>query len=68
MYWKKISSAPKDGTWFLAHGNGPGIEKCPFVCNRAWDIEHRNRAYWEEVYSEVKVRPTHWMPLPDSPE
>ncbi len=58
--WQSIETAPMDGSWILGFGSGVGIYHCVFVCG--FD------GYWEEVYSEVEVEPTYWMPLPGTPK
>lgn len=58
--WQPIETAPKDGSDFLAYEKGYGIN------TTWWDSKHdggsggfRNPHHgW---------RPTHWMPLPESP-
>ena len=64
--WQPIASAPKDGTWFLAHGDGPAVSQCPFVC--VWDFDGHGKTAWREVYTELVMLPTHWQPLPEPPQ
>ena len=56
--WQPIETAPKDGTWFLAHRPAwalPEIVRWSSYCG----------GYWQSM--ETSVEPTHWMPLPSPP-
>ncbi len=68
MNWQPIETALKDGGWFLAYGDGEGIEKCQFIAEHVTDWLEVGDSAWIEVYSDVVVNPTHWMPLPADPE
>ena len=62
MEWKRIETAPKDGTEVLVYGllkdgSGHFITVCPFRGVR-WTIEWLHNCF----------PPTHWMPLPDPPQ
>ena len=65
--WQDISTAPKDGTQFVAVGNDYGLYSEPqHTCIAQWF-----RGCWMEVSewnedSELKYL-THWMPLPPLP-
>ena len=65
--WQDISTAPKDGTRFVAVGNDYGLDSEPqHTCIAQWF-----RGCWMEVSewnedSELKYL-THWMPLPPLP-
>ena len=53
--WMPIESAPKDG-WFLAYKNG-------FV-----HCTHRGLCFPKKGAMVPHHKPTHWMPLPESPK
>lgn len=60
--WRDISTAPKDGTPFLAWEDS---DRGPFKC--WWRDEWPKReAYWMD-YNDSEPNPTHWMPLPAPP-
>jgi hypothetical protein len=59
--WRPIETAPKDGTWFLAHGDGDGWENCSFVC------EWTEVGGWRECPGDYAALPTRWLPLPAAP-
>ena len=65
--WQDISTAPKDGTRFVAVGNNYGLySEGQHTCIAQWF-----RGCWMEVSewnedSELKYL-THWMPLPPLP-
>ena len=65
--WQDISTAPKDGTRFVAVGNNYGLySETQHVCIAQWF-----RGCWMEASdwnetSELKYL-THWMPLPPLP-
>lgn len=60
--WRDISTAPKDGTPFLAW---EGSDRGPFKC--WWRDEWPKReAYWMD-YNDSEPNPSHWMPLPAPP-
>ena len=65
--WQDISTAPKDGTRFVAAGNNYGLYgERPHVCIAQWF-----RGCWMEASdwnetSELRYL-THWMPLPPLP-
>ena len=65
--WQDISTAPKDGTRFVAVGNNYGLySETQHTCIAQWF-----RGCWMEVSewnedSELKYL-THWMPLPPLP-
>lgn len=66
--WQDISTAPKDGTRFVAVGNNYGLySETQHVCIAQWF-----RGCWMEASdwnetSELKYL-THWMPLPPLPD
>ena len=58
MNWQPITSAPKDGTWILAHRPDwklPTIAVWSYLTNQ-----------WQDM--ESAVDPTHWMPLSEPPK
>jgi hypothetical protein len=58
--WADISSAPKDGTWFIAYD-----PRCGLLFSMHWD--NFSRKFMTD-YERWSGRFTHWMPLPDPPE
>lgn len=56
--WRKIRSAPKDGTHILFWDHGEVFRGC-------YSIEYE---VWYEVNRAGHRYPTHWMPLPEPPE
>jgi hypothetical protein len=60
--WQDIETAPKDGTFILAFGNGVAIHNCHYIA------EWSEGDGWICSYSDVDVTPSHWMPLPNPPE
>ncbi len=72
--WRPIESAPKNGTLIMACVTGfiPSVVK--WVTN---DGESRwfqdpesfvEESHFEESWSATRYEPTHWMPLPPSPQ
>lgn len=62
MDWRPIETAPKDATWRLLFGDGPGFEECCFV--GCWEA-----GAWRQMPSfrgEIAC-PKFWIPLPPSP-
>jgi hypothetical protein len=66
--WQPIETAPKDGTWVLAHRADWTLPE-----NVQWH-QGVNRGYWQTMdngwvsASQQKTcGPTHWMPLPPAP-
>lgn len=64
--WQPIATAPKNGTKFIAFGNGPGFRECQFMCR--WSYDETDRRGWMKQYPEQFAQPTHWMPLPEPPK
>jgi len=60
--WQDIATAPKDGTFILAFGNGVAIHNCHYIA------EWSEGDGWICSYSDVDVTPSHWLPLPTPPE
>lgn len=56
--WQLIDSAPKDGTLILVYNKA-------FKVVAFW---HPGRDCWRNQYQGNVHGPTHWMPLPGSPE
>lgn len=57
LEWQPIETAPKDGTWIMAHDPEMN-EPCRrmFYCPSGWK---------DSDYDSIcKNTPTHWMPLP----
>lgn len=65
MTWKRITSAPHDGTPFLACEIREGIPAPMAVCYLSEDATLCFDATGGFVDDEFQ--PTHWMPLPDPP-
>jgi hypothetical protein len=59
--WQPIETAPKDGTWFLAHEPGESMKAM------RWDTDTRDKNHAWRDHELLKYEPTHWMPLPDPP-
>ena len=60
--WNPIETAPKDGTWLLIY-ESIGVNTKWSAC----DIAHWSDDQWANG-GDYPVRPTHWMPLPESPK
>lgn len=56
--WKPIETAPKDGTQFLCYRDGD-------IANAWWTGDVLGGRGWS--YAKWSF-PTHWMPLPKTPE
>jgi hypothetical protein len=68
--WQPISTAPRDGSLILCCEDGaPFGYEIPHYTVAYWTISHRYYAggFWQDVYRDLVVQPTHWMPLPDPP-
>lgn len=61
MTWQPISTAPKDGTEFLAWSEAQGFD---VVQSFEYEREDGSHAWFN---GDVYVNPTHWMPLPEPP-
>jgi len=57
--WLPISTAPKDGTQFLAFEKGGHF-------NCWWHDNGYGEQYWMDE-ADSEPNPTHWMPLPSPP-
>jgi len=67
--WEGISTAPKDGTRFLAWGGGldDEIETCSYSSGTGcWNLETYTADDTDDE-PQGYCRPTHWRPLPPSP-
>jgi len=57
--WQDITTAPKDGTWFVAAQNGE-----TYPCE--WRVEEPDegagKAGWWDHFNQSFEEPTHWMP------
>ena len=53
--WQDISTAPKDGTIFLAY---PNYDKCKWVQG-----QNLVKDGWNTVPLMIPIEPTHWAPL-----
>lgn len=71
MEWLPIETAPKDGSWLLLYEDAD-IPVCGY-----WHVIDEHDFSWsgwtyaDVLLAEVRpegVRPTHWMPLPESPK
>lgn len=65
MEWQPIETAPKERhKHILLFGDGPSIEQCCYVgyVTDVWGPEE-----WREMTGRLVVQPTHWMPLPETP-
>lgn len=66
--WRPIETAPKDGTWVILYAPAGGVQPgywgpSYFDYDPMW-LQYAHRSEAREVVGE----PTHWMPLPNSPE
>lgn len=74
MDWQPIDSAPKDGGWIIAYCDGhvmPLIwveadEYCDYKSGWCFGTADWGGTLYDGV-NEVRVPPTHWMPLPPPP-
>ena len=72
--WHDISTAPRDGTEFLAIGELGAMVIASFQLDPTQEQSrsHRKRVFVESFRGEVLYDPTawatHWMPLPDPPK
>ena len=74
--WRPVSTAPKDGTLFLAYGavgHERGRVEHFISCWRSYwserDDEYLTDGWWHHD-SDIdghRGYPTHWMPLPEAP-
>ena len=65
MSWKKIETAPKDGTCVLVcDENYYYPETASF---RTYHPNAQGKKTWRTKSMGTKVNPTHWMPLPAKP-
>lgn len=55
--WQPIETAPKDGSSIIAHGKRFNKMIC------WW-----NGKSWRIVYSNILLKPTHWLPIPGPPK
>ena len=63
--WQDISTAPKDGTKFIAFEETRSECRIYECC---WHDEFSlGHAYWLDDY-DSEPDPTHWMPLPEPPK
>lgn len=62
MDWQDISTAPKDGSVILLYWKAPGVEQ------EIWAAPFRYGAWQTGFWYASKDGPSHWMPLPNSPE
>ena len=73
MDWQPISTAPRDGTWFLAWRAGGGsqtVDSMYFVCwSAVYARTHKGRVQAHKIGEgwNLDPAPTHWMPLPQPP-
>jgi hypothetical protein len=67
--WRPIATAPRDGTWILAHSKSLRHVIVKYS-QRPANHEPHQRTDWRVVWDAdyLASEPTHWMPLPPSPE
>lgn len=64
--WQPIDTAPKDGTWVLllwpinSHVG-------PVACEGQYYHAKDGDSFWWSML-KLKTEPTHWMPLPPTPD
>ncbi len=80
MTWQPISTAPRDGTWFLISRKGDGPETYEVGCYdpSIWEsfeqigqsglYRRSERIGYEWRGFKNFRRASHWMPLPEPPE
>lgn len=61
MEWQPIESAPKDGSMLVAN------EACITVAFRDSGMSSY-RFFSSQSERDINFKPTHWMPLPASPQ
>ena len=75
MKWRKISTAPKDGTRILAVVKGSWV-CCASRINGEWVYlnaeDFFSESMWKRYLKERREagaswEPTHWMPMPPQP-
>lgn len=59
--WQPIETAPKDGVSILA------FHPSPYTGGRIATMIWDGTGWRADIHSFVKLRPTHWMPLPKPP-
>lgn len=64
--WQDISTAPKDGTWFLAATTDPHPAFVGMIEETMW-IVRWDDGHWRIELDGQSARPTHWQPLPVPP-
>lgn len=65
--WRPIATAPKDGRRVLVYQKGFGIETM-FAGYVPCSITPSMSGFYLADSCGVKLKPTHWMPLPHPPE
>lgn len=65
--WRDISTAPKDGTQVLLADDG-GLVIAAYVAFSGTPPEGYHNGWFELETGFREINPTHWMPLPESPE
>jgi hypothetical protein len=70
MIWRPISSAPRDGTEFLAYWPSPaGFDDAWNICRTWWDADYDRWTTPDAECDEGDAEaPTHWLPCPPQPE
>lgn len=63
--WQPIETAPKDGTRIIFWGPNLAVAEGEWLSGK-W-AGHPTEG-WYRTNQSPRVRPTHWMPLPDAPK
>jgi len=56
--WQPIETAPRDGSTYL-------VLRCAAPPHTCVGVYYNGK--WKPIHAELKLRPTHWMPLPPPP-
>lgn len=66
--WQDISTAPRDGTWFLGFQTTPGDYENRIAICRWGEWRNTDGITGGLFIAPNGLMPTHWMPLPAGPE
>jgi hypothetical protein len=65
--WQPIETAPRDGTQVLVYTNLGNPATAEGVRLAEYAFTENDEEWWQMDDGRYVVRPSHWMPLPDSP-
>jgi len=68
--WKRIETAPMDGTNILAFARGQYGPRDVYYGVAQWAVDGPGKIqpHVEGWFWPFAIRPTHWMPLPSPPD